>query len=687
MLGPAVAMLLTVLPHREVYWNVAHPHVKVFLPLAIFAVVFGYGVWRRIKIWRQGRPAGRTGDLAGRIWRAVKDSFSQRLVMREWRPGTTHALLFFGFVVLFIGTLIVMVEADFGFPVLSTPSHFYWVFTVTLNLFGLAALVGVIFLALRRYVFKSRYLENGFDDWFSIALIIAILVTGHLVQALRLATEQPWWSAYSFVSYPLAKLFWDADPATLRTAHEAVWWIHYIFALSWIALIPFTKIWHIFAGPLGLVFRSPHHRGRIEKMDLEDEEAESFGVGRLEDLTWKNLLDGDACIVCGRCQENCPAKLTGKELNPKRVILDIRDHMEEVYKLSRKKQKEGGEEGGAEDGSGRRNIHGDVIPANVLWACTSCFACETHCPMGIEHLDIIFGMRQSLTLMDSAFPKEMTTAFKGWETSGNPWQLGAGQRFDWAEGMGLKTLGDDPEHEILFYVGCAGSYDSRAIKVTQAFVKILRAAGVKFGLLGTEEGCCGETARRAGNEYLGQMLIQANVETLNNYNVKRIVTACPHGYNTLKNEYPDFGGYYEVIHHTQYIAELIASGRLKLKGNGIGPVVFHDSCYLGRWNKIYDEPRMSLAAVPGLELREAPRNRRKGFCCGAGGARMWMEETEGTRVNHERTTELAGTGATTFATACPYCLTMLADGINDKGMEESHQALDIAQVVADHLED
>jgi len=309
--------------------------------------------------------------------------------------------------------------------------------------------------------------------------------------------------------------------------------------------------------------------------------------------------------------------------------------------------------------------------------------------MGIEHLDVIIPMRQYLTQMESTFPQEVTNVFKGMENNNNPWQIGSNKRFDWAEDLELDPLSEQPEHEILFYVGCAGSFDDRAIKVTKALVRIMQSAGIKFGLLGNEEGCCGETARRTGNEYLAQALMMANIETFKAYKVKKIVTCCPHGYNTLKNEYPQFGFEAEVLHHTELIAELIRDGRIKLKLNhpSLGQVAWHDSCYLGRYNKVFAPPRDILKAVPGVQLTEAQRRKRTGFCCGAGGGRMWMEEHEGTRINEARTEQLVATGAKTLAAACPYCLTMIGDGIKAKDLDESHRVYDIAEIVARHLAD
>ena len=662
--------MLAELPHREIYWNVPMGKYLIYPVFAVAAAVFVWGVVRRVKMWRQGAATPIPGGWPARTVRAVWDAFSQRLVLRESGPGLFHFLLFWGFVFLFIGTLIVAVDADLGIAIISEGSSFYLGYTVVLNVFGVAAVAGVVYMLIRRYLARSSYLDERGDDWLALVWILVILVSGHVLQALRLAAVQPPWAPWSFASWGLARMFWDARPESLATAHVVVWWFHFLLVMAWIAWIPFGKLWHMFSGPLNLLLRPSKASGHIAKMDLEDEEAVSYGVGELGHLGWKRLLDADACIRCGRCQENCPAKLTGKPLNPKKVILDVRAHMEEVYRNR-----------GREDAEGKK-LHGGWITADELWACTTCMACVRNCPMGIEHLETIIPMRQHLTLMESAFPQEATAVFKGMENNGNPWALGSGKRLDWAEDLELTPLSEDPEHEILLWVGCAGSFDDRAIKVSRALVKIMRAAGLKFGVLGIEERCCGETARRMGNEYLAQTLIAGNVETLARYEVERIVTACPHGYNTLRNEYPDFGGNYEVLHHTEMIAELLRTGRLKLSGDAPGEVVYHDSCYLGRYNDLYDPPREVLRAVPGLVLREAERRRHKGFCCGAGGGRMWMEEKLGTRVNLTRTEQLLATGARTTAVACPYCLTMLTDGIKDKDLTDTHRVVDVAELVA-----
>ncbi len=667
------------IPNRQIFWNVEYGHYLVYVPFAIALGFFIWGVVRRIKIWRQGKPDRRTDAWARRGWSMLWDAFTQRLLLREFWPGLFHAGLFFGFLFLFIGTLVVTVEADLGIETVGPDSvfghHFYLWFTVILNIFSLAAIGGVLYAFARRYLARSRFLDNQRQDWVVLSLILIILVTGHCLQAFRLAAIQPPWAPYSFASWVLAQLFWNADKASLGVAHEITWWLHLLLAMTWIAYLPYSKLWHIFAGMANLFFRSRGPRGRIEKMNLEDEGAESFGLGKLEDFRWKQLLDADACIRCGRCQENCPANLTEKPLNPKQVIQNIKGHMEEVFAAH------------GQEGAERKELKQAVCVPEALWSCTTCRACEANCPMGIEHLDTILGMRQAATLMETSFPAEVTQVFKGMENNSNPWAIGSGKRFDWAEGLGLKTLAEEPDHEILFFVGCAGSLDDRAIKVTKALVKVFRAAGVKFGLLGAEEGCCGETARRIGNEHLAQALITANVETFQKYNVKSIVTACPHGFNTLKNEYPDFGGNYQVFHHTEFLWQLIREGRLKPGAAGSElEVAFHDSCYLGRYNQIYAAPRRVLGALGGVKVHEAARNRRRGFCCGAGGGRMWMEEKLGRRINSERTAQLLATGVRTLAVACPYCLTMILDGIKEKDLTDTHKVMDIVEILAARLE-
>ncbi len=414
------------------------------------------------------------------------------------------------------------------------------------------------------------------------------------------------------------------------------------------------------------------NKGSIKPLDFEDESIEQFGVANMEHLSQKSLLDGYACIMCNRCQDNCPAYQTGKELSPSAIEINKR------YSFN---------------ANGKSFIDGGEVPLkdllltdNALWACTSCNFCVYACPVGNEPLVDILQMRQDRVMMESNFPNELITTFKNLEANFNPWAFNAQERADWAEGLNIKTMAEDKNCEVLFWVGCAGSFDKRYQKVSQAFAKIMQKAGVDFRILGTEEKCNGDTARRLGNEYLAQTLMQENIELLNNYGVKEIVTACPHCYNSIKNEYPNLGGEFKLLHHSEFIDKLIEENKISLENDKKShKITYHDSCYLGRYNSIYDQPRSSLKAIDGIELVEMDRSFNNGFCCGAGGGRMFLEETEGTRINEVRTKEAINTNADTVATACPFCMTMLSDGIKTLEKTDEIEVRDIAEIVLEHI--
>lgn len=657
-------------PTREIYWNIPG-YGWLYLVFVVALAVFGYGVYRRVRLWRMGKPEQRFDRPLLRWWHTLVDGLLQRAVVREAYPGLMHALIFFGFAVLFLGTVMVLLQADFGLQILH--GDFYLYFSLVLDLCGVLFLVGLLMAALRRYLLRPGRLNNRADDAVLLGILFLIGVSGFFIEAVRLAVTQPPWRAWSPVGNWLATLMAPMAEADKLSMHRLLWWGHLLVSMAFIAYLPYSKLLHIFVSPANIYCKSLGPKGELVPIDVEA--SETFGVSRMSEFTWKQLFDLDACTSCGRCQDVCPAHATGKPLSPKRLILDLREQMSVAGA--------GAEEG--EQGDGAEPLLGGAIAEEVLWNCTTCFACQEHCPVAIEHVRKIVDMRRALVLMEARFPQELHPAFKGLETNGNPWGISSGRRMAWTEGLEVPTIQERPEAEFLWFVGCAGSFDDRGVKISQALARLLNAAGVSYAILGVEESCCGDPARRAGNEYVAMTLMQQNVELFGRYEVKKVLTACPHCYNVLKNEYRQFGGTYQVVHHTELLGHLLAEGHLRVTGPLAGTVAFHDSCYLGRYNGLYREPRQVLRAVTGAEPRELQRHKQRSFCCGAGGGRMWMEEKLGTRINHARIAEALTLGVQSLAVACPFCLVMLDDAAKDKGVEEQIQVLDVAQMVAQAL--
>jgi Fe-S oxidoreductase len=449
--------------------------------------------------------------------------------------------------------------------------------------------------------------------------------------------------------------------------------------------LPYSKHLHVLTSVPNVYFSNLGPVNKLKNIDFEDESIEKYGVSDVEDFGWKTLMDGYTCTHCGRCSSVCPAATTGKILDPRQIIIEVRDRTMDKMPILSKLQK-GEEISEQEQAILDKKFVGDYQSIEALWQCTTCGACMQECPVNIEHVPAIIDMRRSLVMMESEFPPLLQNTFGNLETNATPWAFPPSERADWAENTGIKTAAELQEFDILFWVGCAGSFDDRAKKVSLAFSKLMQSAGINFAILGTEEQCNGDVARRTGNEYLADMLVKANIETMSQYKFKKIVATCPHCFNTLKNEYPSFGANYEVIHHSQYIMELIKEGKLSLSEHSdeINDFTYHDSCYIGRYNNIYDEPRNTLLSVPGLNLKEPARSKDKGFCCGAGGGQMFLEEDKGKRVNIERTEELLDTGAKTIAVNCPFCMTMISDGVKAKEAEGIH-VKDISELVFENL--
>jgi Fe-S oxidoreductase len=610
------------------------------------------------------------------IGKVIFDVLSQRPTFRKPVVGFFHVLIVWGFLIFAVNTINHFAGGFFPGFHLFGKTPIASAYAAVADVFALLIIIGVIGLAIRRYVYRPAVLTPRSVE----SAIVFIGIGGAMVaylfaNATEIALQGAVDNSAHLVAAPLAALFAEMSPGALRITGHIAWWIDAIFHLGLIALLVIpTKHMHLVAGPINLLYPRKRPRGTLRKMDLEDEDAEAFGVEKIEQFSWKQNLDLYACIECGRCQDYCPTWLTHKPLKPKYLIIDLKDHLlEEGPKLLKQQGDERPE---------TKQLIGEVADIEAIWGCTTCMACVEHCPMGIEHVDKIVDMRRHLTLMESATPEQAQTAFRQMENAGNPWGLPRDDRAKWTEGFDVPLMAEKRETDILWWVGCAGSFDDRNKKVSQSIARILNAAGVDFAILGPEERCTCESARRLGNEYLYQTATAEILETLGQYTFKRILTACPHCFNTLKNEYPDFGGEYEVIHHSQLIEELTASGKLNVPRNGGTKTVFHDSCYIGRYNGVFEPPRNAIACT-GAEVVDPGRNRKQGLCCGAGGGRMWMEETLGEPINATRAEELLATGAQEIGTSCPFCITMLSDGV--KRHESEVPVRDIAEIVADRL--
>jgi Fe-S oxidoreductase/nitrate reductase gamma subunit len=652
---------------------------KVILCLLILGAfaVFGLSLYRRFLMVRLGKPENRFDRIPERFLYLIKTIFAHTLVLRDWYPGIMHFMIFWGFMGLSFGYVEMYGQGfnpSFQLPVLGQePIRPY--FLLFKDIFGALAILGVLIAAWRRYVQKPERLTASAEAAVILGLIFSVVTVGFITDGLKLAIEgnDPL-ASWSPVALAVSRLFSGVPAGLLIVYYKIGWWLHLCLILGFLIFIPLSKHLHLLACPVNEFFRNLKPRGEMTPIDIE--KAETYGIDKIEDYSWKHLLDLMTCTECGRCQDACPAHLTKKPLSPKAVILDLKHHLFEKAPLLLKAP--------AENKEGGKNMIGEVIEEDAIWSCTTCASCVEQCPVLIEQFPKLLEMRRNLVLMQSRFPKEVTLCFKNMENNGNPWGIGWASRADWARDLDLEKLSPGDQVDVLLWVGCAGSFDERNKKVATSVVKILKASGVSFGFLGEAEKCCGESARRLGNEYLFQMLAQENISLLNGIKFREIVTICPHCLNTLANEYGQFGGKYRVRHHTSFMADLLERKALKLSGSLSKTVTYHDSCYLGRYNGLYEAPREVIASIPGVRLRELPRNRSKSFCCGAGGGRMWMEETLGTRINSMRTDEVLKLEPETVVTACPYCLTMMEDGLKEKN-SESLPARDVAEILCEAL--
>jgi Fe-S oxidoreductase/nitrate reductase gamma subunit len=662
---------------RAVFDNVPSAFKAIFYTvLTVLFVGVGYLFSQRVQNWERGQPDRRalTARNAKRRVESYRAGVYMQTLLRDGAAGLMHSLIYFPFLVLFAVT--VMLEINHQLPVSAKFLHgdTYRAYALVGDVAGVLFLVGIGWALVRRYVHRPYRLrlKTRADDHLVLGTFALIGVTGFLAEGARIALDgRPTFERFAFVGWVLSS--WFDGAGSLSTVHQVIWVVHVLGFFAFLVLLPTTKLRHMMTSPVNM-FLSDRDRpkGAMKPMpNLMETSLETFGAKVVEDFTWKQLLDTDACTVCGRCTSVCPAHATGKPLDPREIVLKVGQVMAESRPGGAVTPVVAHE---AELTVSSNDVFQRITPDEV-WACTSCKACDEICPVNIEILDKILDMRRYLSLMESNFPTELGNAYRSMENQGNPWGMGQGERADWARALPVEVeVVDGPSpftHEYLYWVGCAGSFDDKNKKVSVATAKLLQRAGIDFAILGPSENCTGDPARRSGNEYLFQMLAMQNVEAMNGMGVKKVITQCPHCFNTLRNEYPQLGGDYEVVHHSQLLETLIESGRLDVSEASLDErLVYHDSCYLGRHNDVYLAPRRVLGSLKGIEIVEAPRNGTLGMCCGAGGARMWMEESTGKKVNTERSRELLATGAARIATACPFCYIMIDDGTKENGRDD-----------------
>jgi Fe-S oxidoreductase len=692
---------------RPILWNVPVLfQVFMYGMLVPLGAVFVWAGLRWYRIVSLGKAEDRFDRPLIRLWIALRDAVGQGRVVREsW--GWMHYLLYVAFVGLFIGTTIVFINSDIawlfarlGHPFYFYDGFFYLVFKAAMDTFFLLIIVGAGATALRRAVARpsvlaqppaekiASNLENRLGYWAALILLLLVPLTGLMLEAARINAHPPGFVEWAYIARPLARL--EALLGAGAGFHRWLWLFHVVLVYGLLFGFPLTKLRHFIFAPLNLFFRNLKPRGRLAPIaDLEN--AEEFGVARVQDYTWKQLLDMASCLECGRCTINCPTVNTGKTLNPKFVVIEQRELLlkQAPALVAARQNASSNGEAKTEPAASGPDMITEVVTEAAIWGCTTCGWCEEGCPVGIEHIQRFVDMRRHQVLMEGSFPQEAANAFRGIENQGNPWGLEHARRADWAKGLDIPVLAgmERPQDlEVLYWVGCAGSYDERSQRVSRALVRVMQEAGVRFAILGTEERCTGDPARRLGNEYLYAMVAAQNVETLERYRPPRIVTQCPHCFHNLKNEYPDFGGKFEVVHEAEFIEELIRAGRLKPNSAAAARrVTYHDPCYMARHNGRFSAARSVLRALPGSVVGEVACSRERTFCCGAGGGCFWKEEREGTRINQHRFAQLCEADPETVAVGCPFCLTQMEDALKARSLEERMNVKDLAELVADAL--
>jgi Fe-S oxidoreductase/nitrate reductase gamma subunit len=686
-------------PTREIYWNVIG-HALMYVLFAVSLGFFAWGIWRRVRLWRLGGSAQRLDRIPERLRVLLAEVFAHRRQRRRTIPAITHLLIFWGFLAMVVATSLISLQEWSGIEYLH--GNFYLGYSLLSDSFGMLGVVGLCMALWRRLVVRPSHLHTVADDWVALALLLVLFLQGFLLEGARIAVtelqQQPALARWSPGGYAVALLVEGLGTESLTGLHRSLWWIHAATAFGFIGYLSHGKLSHVFYGPLNIFLRGLDGSGKLRHPDIEavldsDPDAlENLGVARVDQFDWKQLLDLDTCLNCGRCEEVCPATLSGVALNPRKLIQDLKQNLHRAGPALL-------EAGGPDDAEPALAelpaLFGELsdgpsapsVLEEEIWGCRTCGACQTECPVHIEHIPKIIDMRRNLVMTESRMGEETQQFLKNIEDRMHPWVGTPHDREAWFADLDIKVLGRGAEAEYLFWVGCTGALVDRNIKVTRAVVRVLQAAGVDFAVLGAEESCTGDPARRVGEELSFQTCAKTNVETLERYGVRKIIATCPHCFNSFRNEYTDFDGTYEVIHHTQLIADLIREGRLRVRKD-LASLTYHDPCYLGRHNGVYDAPRevlQGLAQAGGFV--EMERSRSKALCCGSGGGYAWMDDSPTSRINHMRLEDVRHSGANTAAVSCPFCMQMFDEALGARDPEGAIRVADIAELVADALED
>ena len=686
---------------RHVFDNIPDPIYWAFY--AVASVMLFMVAWltaQRVANYVRGGPEDRrtTRKNFEQRMRDFRSGVWMRTLLRDPSAGLMHSAIYFGFLVLFAATVTLEVDHQLPESLKFLHGDVYKGYALTADIAGVVFVVGILWAIVRRYVLRPYRIriKTKPEDAVILGTFLVIGLTGFAAEGLRIALDgRPDFEKWAIVGWPLSGLVDTLSSGTLSDWHRWMWVTHFAAFVLFLIILPTTKLRHMISSPVNMYLSDRDRpKGAMRAMpNLLETDIESFGATKVEDFTWKQLLDTDACTICGRCTSVCPAHATGKALDPREIVLKVGEVM-----MATSDPPLSPPVGTDPEITVSADSLFERITAEELWACTSCKACDEICPVNIEILDKILDMRVYLSLMESNFPAELGATYRAMENSSNVYGMNQGERASWADDLdGIEIVGAATRegdqssdgsfaHEYLYWVGCAGSFDDRNKKTTRAVAKLLQRAGVDFAILGPNELCTGDPARRSGNEYIFQMLATQNIETLGGLGVQKVITQCPHCFNTLRNEYPQFGGNYEVIHHSQLLTQLLDEGRLPVPGDIAERVTYHDSCYLGRHNDVYMAPRNVIGSLGGIEVVEMPRNGTRGMCCGAGGARMWMEEHTGKKVNTERSEEALATGASRIAVACPFCFVMMEDGVKEKGRDEEVKVQDIAEVLLEAIE-